>query len=291
MKQIIREYLTYPARERNGVLVLTGIIALLLAGLGVSKYFVNKQKFDFTSFRKEVDAYNVQHQQYKEDAYVLNVHASVKHAPERFVFDPNTATAEDLEKLGLTAKQVHIVMSFRERGGFSRKEEFAKIKAIPAELYKSLEPYILIPAVHNAAKPNEIEKKIVSLNTADSTALVSIQGISPSLARNMLRFRNALGGFVNMQQLMEVRGITDAKFALLSSRTNIDSTEIVKININTCTVEQLSLHPYITYKVAKALINYRTVHGSFRRTEDVRSCDLVNEELYRKIAPYLTIHQ
>ena len=41
--------------------------------------------------------------------------------------------------------------------------------------------------------------------------------------------------------------------------------------------------------VAQGLVNYRKQHGTFRSVPEIRSCVLVSADLYRKIAPYLTI--
>ncbi|HEU4716458.1 MAG TPA: helix-hairpin-helix domain-containing protein, partial [Bacteroidia bacterium] len=68
-----------------------------------------------------------------------------------------------------------------------------------------------------------------------------------------------------------------------------DSSYIQKININSATVAELKKHPYFTYNVAQALVNYRKVHGPFHSVADVTGCVLVNADLYRKIAPYLSI--
>lgn len=291
MKHIFREYFTYSSRERNGVLALLGIIIILLVFLGISDRFIAKQKFDFTAFQNEVAAFDRSSEEIEEKEFTSENSRSASAAKaERFIFDPNTATEDELQRLGLTSRQVRAVMSFRKNGGFSDKEEFSKVKAISPELYASLEPYIFIPGrTESGDLFSEPDKKIIEINTADSVELSQAEHIGRSFARKIIRFRNALGGFVSKQQLMEVRGMDEKRFAEVSSVITIDTTAIRKINVNTCTIEQLSKHPYISYNEARAIVNYRTIHGSFKKTADIRKCDLVSEELYNRIVPYIAV--
>jgi DNA uptake protein ComE-like DNA-binding protein len=50
----------------------------------------------------------------------------------------------------------------------------------------------------------------------------------------------------------------------------------------------MSSHPYISKNVAISIINYRNRHGEYLVIEDVMKSELVDEELFRKLAPYLT---
>ncbi len=62
-----------------------------------------------------------------------------------------------------------------------------------------------------------------------------------------------------------------------------------QLPLNTATLEELRSHPYIGFNLARLIIAYRTQHGSFRTVEDVKNIKIVNEELYQKLQPYLTL--
>ena len=64
---------------------------------------------------------------------------------------------------------------------------------------------------------------------------------------------------------------------------------IVKIKINSATKEELSKHPYISWKLAQVIINYRFQHGPFQTVNEIKSTDLVNDELYLKIVNYIEL--
>ena len=145
------------------------------------------------------------------------------------------------------------------------------------------------PAPPPPPPPVPQRPSIIELNTADSTDLVSVDGIGPVFAKRILAYRERLGGFHSTGQLREVFGIDEERFEKISAFVKTDSTYIRKINVNTAGVSDLKKHPYISPNVAQGLVNYRKQHGTFRNVTDIRSCVLVSADLYRKIAPYLTI--
>lgn len=55
----------------------------------------------------------------------------------------------------------------------------------------------------------------VDLNTADLTALQTLDGIGPALAQRILDYRKAHGGFSAVGDLQNVSGIGDKKFAAI----------------------------------------------------------------------------
>ena len=64
---------------------------------------------------------------------------------ELFPFDPNTASAEDFERLGLESWQARSIIRFREKGGiFSRPSDFARVYGITKRTYEVLLPFIQI---------------------------------------------------------------------------------------------------------------------------------------------------
>lgn len=53
----------------------------------------------------------------------------------------------------------------------------------------------------------------VDLNRADKRALVGISGIGERLAQRIIDYRDASAGFDSLEELREVKGIHDSKFA------------------------------------------------------------------------------
>ena len=61
----------------------------------------------------------------------------------------------------------------------------------------------------------------VNLNTATIDQLDALVGVGPATAQKILDFREANGGFSSVDQLLEVPGIGDAKFAALKDLVTI----------------------------------------------------------------------
>lgn len=60
-----------------------------------------------------------------------------------------------------------------------------------------------------------------------------------------------------------------------------------QLNINTATMDELKAHPYLRYAIANAIVQYRSQHGNFVSTADLKKIMLVTEALYSKASPYL----
>jgi DNA uptake protein ComE-like DNA-binding protein len=104
-----------------------------------------------------------------------------------------------------------------------------------------------------------------------------------------MRYKKGLGGFVNLAQLYEPEGIDTTNFAKLKSHLTLDVMSVKTININNCSVSQLNKHPYISNNIAIALVNYRNAHGKYAQMADLKKCMAMNENLLKKITPYLRL--
>lgn len=121
---------------------------------------------------------------------------------ENFRFNPNTATADELQRLGFSEKQAASIVAYREKGGrFRRKTDFAKSYVVADSVYKRLEPYIDIPKT--------------DINRADSAAFDALPGIGPWFAAKMVAYREALGGYLCPEQLMNIWRFDEEKYNAL----------------------------------------------------------------------------
>lgn len=138
---------------------------------------------------------------------------------------------------------------------------------------------------------NRTPKKriLVDLNNADIEQLKRLKGIGPTYASRIIKFRTLLGGYVRKEQLLEVYGIDSANYRKnLENNVKISISSIQTIDINTDSLKVLAKHPYISWDLAKKILNYRRLNGDFLMKEELR-LDLLNEDIYTKIAPYLKV--
>jgi competence protein ComEA len=62
-----------------------------------------------------------------------------------------------------------------------------------------------------------------------------------------------------------------------------------KININTGSVEELDKLPGIGPAIAKAIIDYRTKYGPFKKIEDINAVKGIGDALFEKIKDQITV--
>lgn len=130
-------------------------------------------------------------------------------------------------------------------------------------------------------------KWVVDINHADSAELTRLYGIGPVLARRIVRFRSALGGFVSVNQIKEVYGFDTVYFPDLAPHVSVDTAAVQKIDINTATVGQLSRHPYLDSYQAKAIVKLRQRCGGFSTTSALLGVPIIDSQTYNNLVPYL----
>jgi DNA uptake protein ComE-like DNA-binding protein len=226
-----------------------------------------------------------------------------------FLFNPNTATEAELTALGLPLRTVRTLIHYRDKGGrFYKKADLKKLYTLSLQDYQRIAPYVRIPA---SKTPEVVFKKqvdtneyryseksaypkapeFIRLNKTDAQTLIRLRGIGPAYAKRIIAYRDALGGFISVSQLREVYGLPDSTFQQLKGRFIADPEMVRKININTATEAVLARHPYISRLMAKNIVRLRDDLEKFRDITQLKQVPLINEEKYRKIAPYLTVQQ
>ncbi len=129
----------------------------------------------------------------------------------------------------------------------------------------------------------------IDINAADTIAWQQLPGIGSSRAKSIVRFRDALGGFANIEQVGETRGLDPETFAAIKGNLlNPNASSLRPININIATQEELSKHPYIDSKTAAIIVKYRKQHGKFAHPTDVKKVGVIDNKQWQKLLPYLS---
>ena len=279
----IKDYFQFNKKERNGILLLSCLLLLLILFYQFSHLLKQESRTDFSSFEKALAEL-----EYEQEPTIE------KQKDSLFYFNPNTLADKGWLVLGLPSTKLSVLRNFQKSGAiFKTKTDLKHYFAITDEFYEKVEKYISIPEIKKTETPINKTKKtnqIVELNQADSLQLISINGVGPFYAKQILKYRKELGGFRNYDQLTEIWGLENLEIQKLKQQTSIDTLHIRKVNVNTIELEQLKLHPYLNYKQAKMILNYRKQHGDFKQVKDIRKIKPISPELFRKIAPYLKTH-
>jgi DNA uptake protein ComE-like DNA-binding protein len=134
---------------------------------------------------------------------------------------------------------------------------------------------------------SQTNQPALEINTADTQALEQLPFIGMKLAKRIVDYRTRLGGFVSLDQLIELYGLKQEQFEQMTKYLKVDPKLIQYIAINLVGFDQLRLHPYLTYSQAKAIINFRTQHGPFASSIDLQKTLVLDDVQLNKLLPYL----
>ena len=222
---------------------------------------------------------------------------------ELFPFDPNTADSTELLRLGLQPWQVVNIYKYRAaRGVYRKPRDFARLYGLTLKEYRRLEPYIRIseenlPADRYFYKCEPIQERDtlkypvklqpeerVVLNRADTAQLRKVPGIGPFFARKIVEYRERLGGYYRVQQLLEIEDFpeTAVSFFIIP-----DGTEFRKMNLNRLSLNELKRHPYIGFYRARAIVDYRRLHGHIESLQQLKLLPDFTPEAIERLEPYV----
>jgi DNA uptake protein ComE-like DNA-binding protein len=131
------------------------------------------------------------------------------------------------------------------------------------------------------------QRPLIDLNSCDSASLEALPGIGPVLSARIIKYRNLLGGFAEVDQLKEVYGLREETFNLIEGRVFADTSAVIKIRINTADYRQLVRLPYFERYEVSAILKYRELNGKISGISDLIDNMLIAPEKAKKVRPYL----
>ena len=299
MNKRTRIYFVMTAEQWLGVVVL---VVLVVGTLMVVKRFqppkeddtvwVNDStKSQFADYQEKQDSIRKAQWRRQRDTIAIRME----------VFDPNTADSSTLVHLGFKPWQAKNMVKYRAAGGKYRKpEDLKKLYGMTDSMYQALTPYIYIAreevdsvAVDSLRKDSlprwreENKDTILNLRTADTVELKMIHGIGSYRARQIVRYREQLGGFVSVEQVLEAKGMENVDADSLLAHFWIDSVKIEAMNVNSVGVQRLSRHPYLRFEQAQAIYELRRKKIRLDSIQQLQQIECISAETLEKIAPYL----
>jgi competence protein ComEA len=290
-QKIVADYFHFTKRERIAILFFIGLLILTLVYRVSLNFHMNPiLKIDIQNIDLPTDTI-MNNQMHDNITPIYETNTIAK------PINPNSATYNDLTAIGFTKKQAAIIYNYRKKGGqFYYKEDIFKVYSIDSACFDKVGKYLELPNKSKIEENKNIrptvklkkEKKIVDLNDADSISLLSIYGIGPYLAHQIINYRNRLGGFISVAQMKEVQGMHTENYNELITNFIIES-QPKRININSAEIKTLALHPYSNWQLAKLIVNYRNQHGAYHQLSDLNSIFGIDKVTLTKILPYLSI--
>jgi len=150
--------------------------------------------------------------------------------------------------------------------------------------------------------PHPIKKDtILSLNAADTNDLKLIHGIGSGMARRIVRYREQLGGYSSVNQLLDDQLYQDKYGHSIRSRYclsdsificfTIETDSIKPIFVNHASMERLQAHPYISHTLAKEIYTLRRKKLTLNNIDDIRDLPHMNDSLLQDLTPYLSFEK
>lgn len=224
MENSWKAYFIFSKKEQRGVMVLG---SLLLGSLAIGYLFPAKERVD-----KKI------------------IVATVK----PFYFDPNTIDSMEALRLGIPAKQVNTLLRYRNKGGrFYNKEDIAKLYGLKKELVEKLIPYVVIQnkqrnrvylnkfsSTYNkisATYKNEDDWSI-DINTSDEKQWAMHTKLNAAVIKNIINYRNYLGGFSKLTQIKKVYGFNESDYYVLKPHLKLGKLNMQKPNASSMSFEQ-----------------------------------------------------
>ena len=197
-------------------------------------------------------------------------------------------------RLGLSLSILDTIRSIREKGiYFTSLDGFRHAVNLPDSVIERLGPQLRFPA--SELKPRSIKtsnRPVGDLNKASAEELRAIPGIGQVLSARILKFRSALGGFIQNEQVYDVYGLDSAVVRRLLKRYVVkDPPEIKRIPINTASVEELAANVYISWDLAREIVLFRERRGSIESWKELEGLEHLQGSRIARIRLYLSLEK
>ena len=290
----------YTPRSDRRALIALALAAALVAGALTGKFWQNRNSNNTTA-----------QEQTPQPGTPPAPTDSANKQRQLQPFDPNNVSAEQLIQMGFSKRQAYSLLAARERGHVFRSvydvltvygwedEDLQQMEQVVtiADTYKkkrttraSPQEYTAYDTAGNAAEQTEYpqrnkfrEHTLVNPNTADTTLLMRIPGIGPYFAQQIVGRRERLGGFADIEQLLEIDRFPEQTLDWFE----IDSVNVRQIHLPSAPLNDLGHHPYIGWRKAKALTTYQRLYGPILSIDELRNTHLFSEDTLAMLEPYL----
>lgn len=193
------------------------------------------------------------------------------------------AEPEDLMAIGISEDRArHLWQTIRSGKRYRSFEELSREAGVDtAQLAR------IISKSSFGYDRNERESpKIIELNQTDTSALIALPGIGSKTALRIIRYRDALGGFISSGQILETFGVDTVTLKKLMPRFSVNASMVRKLEINRADEKQLEAHPYISDRQARVIVAYRQQHGNMK-PEDLEKIKVISPAQRLRMLPYL----
>lgn len=213
--------------------------------------------------------------------------------PKNWVYNPNYLTEFSAYRLGLREEEFKRLKNFTDAGGILYNfEDLKSILGITDSTALRLADKFRFPTPKRSRSlikgPTKAQQ--IGLNQATAIQLQTIRGVGPVLSARIVKFRDALGGFQNGKQLLDVYGL-DPEIAreVASVFPILKVPEIKLLYINTASEAELLDFVYFNATVVEDIVAFRFSNGGIHSLEELGELLGWNKDKIDRIAVYLAL--
>ncbi|MEN6588961.1 MAG: helix-hairpin-helix domain-containing protein [Proteiniphilum sp.] len=205
--------------------------------------------------------------------------------PDEIVISQNDSLIREFDAFRRTLKER--VPASSETGTDEERAEFSPGSVNPSREMTTREKEV--PGRQFTPYPGTEKLSVgetITLNETDTAQWKKIPGIGSSYASRIVRYRELLGGYVRLEQLLEVYGMDNELYNRIVPYISSDAN-YRKIKVNELEFKELLRHPYLNYKQVQAIVNLRRRKGNIVSINELGMLDeFTSEDIYR-LEPYL----
>lgn len=152
----------------------------------------------------------------------------------------------------------------------------------------------LILAVFTSVSFADETRKVImgrlNMNEASAQDFLLLPGIGEKTGYRIVKYREEIAGFKDVNQIKRVKGIGDAVFPKIKDYLTLKekSNLRVLIDINTATTPSLRSLPGISERDASAIIEYRKKNKGFKKIEEIKLAG-IDKKKFEEIKDLITV--
>ena len=291
----LKEIFTYNKKQRNGLLILIAV------ALGIQFFLYFDDIFPSPRTPQDTVRFEAVVRTWERQKDSVANYSSAENI-SFFDFDPNTASAEEFEELGLRSFLAERIIKYRNKGGqFYKKEDLLNIYGLDSAWYDQVAPYVKIEEEERGdpfvKKEKKLKLKPFEINSVSQAELESYN-IKEWQAKRIITYREKVHPFKTKEELFKVYGFDSSfvkellHFVIIDEvEESAEQSEFVIVELNSADSLQLVSLSGIGPVFAKRILEYREKLGGYYVQEQLMEVYGIDKELLKKVAPHMEVNQ
>jgi len=289
----LKSHFWYTKNQRNGILLLLGIIIILQ----FLYHNINFRDTGLVSFNQaEISVF-----QHQIDSLKL---ASIEDRKFKiYPFNPNFISDYKGYQLGMKTKEIDRLLAYRKKRLFvNSAKEFQTITKVSDSLLQKISPYFKFPewvqkknkekkerlTFTTKTKMNISDISSTDINEATQYDFSLINGVDEYLSERIIKYRSKLQGFSIPEQLFEVWDLEKGVGTKILQTFSIQKKPtIIKTNINTASFKEILSNPYIDYELCIKIFDYKDEVAELQSISEIKNIEGFPLKNYNRIVLYL----